>query len=117
MWLSTVFRGHLWTIAECNQLKKEKLLNVYERQESSMNRFLVEAGGIEPPSEKDSREESTGLGWVSYLASGLAPNQGVLRPVHRKVSRVARQTQRHASPIVLHLASLSGVSRFGVPLN
>ena len=78
---------------------------------------MVEAGGIEPPSEKDSREASTGLGWVSYLASGLAPNQGVRRPVHRKVSRVARQTQRHASPIVLHLASLSGVSRFGVPLN
>ena len=74
-------------------------------------------GGNQPPSEKDSREASTGLGWVSYLASGLAPNQGVLRPVHRKVSRVARQTQRHASPIVLHLASLSGVSRFGVPLN
>lgn len=73
------------------------------------NKFFEwwEAGGIEPPSEKDSREASTGLGWVSYLASGLAPNQGVRRPVHRKVSRVARQTQRHASPIVLHLASLS----------
>lgn len=80
-------------------------------------RSMVEAGGVEPPSEKDSREASTGLGWVSCLVSGLAPNQGGLRPVHRKVSRVARQTQRHASPMVLHLAGLSGVDRFGVPLN
>ena len=87
------------------------------KEVSSLKGQLVEAGGVEPPSEKDSREASTGLGWVSYLASGLAPNQGVRRPVYRKVSRVARQTQRHASPIVLHLAGLSGVSRFGVPLN
>jgi len=96
---------------------RDDFLKKSRRERYAVRDDVVEAGGIEPPSEKDSREASTGLGWVSYLASGLAPNQGVRRPVHRKVSRVARQTQRHASPIVLHLASLSGVSRFGVPLN
>lgn len=60
---------------------------------------MVEAGGVEPPSEKDSREASTGLDWALSLALGFAPNQGGPRPVHRKVSRGVRQTQPHASPM------------------
>ena len=76
--------------------------------------LMVEAGGVEPPSEKDSREASTGLGWVSYLASGLAPNQGARRYRSRGNSR---QAPSSTSLMRCRQPDVSGVGPSDVTIN
>ena len=66
---------------------------------------VVEAGGIEPPSENGPPATSTGLGQVLVLALGIAPVQAAPRPVRLCLALTPDEQRNQRQPEVSSLLS------------